>query len=1212
MRAVWSIRELFGVSLILGLGFGLSACGGGTTIGSDQDEFFAQANPFAPIIKLEGENPQKVEVFTEYEELGATATSLEEGDLSSKIEAFVQVDTTELGDYLVTYIVEDSVGRIGRQSRRIQVRDTTAPQFQISGQNIVERTFSFDPAAGVVATDNYDENVDYELEGSVDVSDVGVYTLTYSATDSSGNTRSKTREVSVEDTIGPDAIVVSWLTASPSSSLSAQFRVEEADGSEDVEAVEYKILPVGETCNSTSFNDGASTISLDSSELTVDVANLVSGNSYRVCARGQDAYGNFQTAASVSPTALAVDTEAPIVQILTPLNGFFANAEPGQPLYYEAVDFNGVCSEVGRDVDLRIRRLNAGGDPYGAAIQATTECENDSDSDMGSWEITNVDLSSFANDSENQDVQVIAYHSDNASNVSESTPVNGVIDIISPVVEFESPENSSSYNTALISVRGSCEADQEVLISGLPDGIDNPTCGSAGSFDLGPVDFSSLVTDNQSTELELTARQTDEAGNDSALEETSFTIDLEAPEVSIDVPTEGEVLSSSLVHLEGVCSEEGQDVRLVGVPGGDVFTSCNPNSSPNWEADVDFGVAEDEVLDVSITAFHEDAAGNVGESEPRNFTIDRESPEVSILEPTSFVVAPGSSTVDFNGLCSEIGIEVQLSYRDEGLSSSCADTQSDGVGRWSESIEFADELSNPGSIELTASQTDLAGNTGSDSATGEVVDGGLSIMGSAEALDGINSDEAENGVAFSGSCLFNGQMVQIEGANPGTQAPCEDQSWTHSNIRFDSPSLQDGSLEIIATQGEISSSNLSLTLDRRQPVLTYSYAGDSAQQGDGEYSFTLCSYDEEDPAVTAMDNGQDISDDIESAGEVLALAAGVYILSYSVEDAVGNSSSLQIQVSIDGDLGEDEVFNYGLTNKSELEAVDQDLQANYALCNDIDLESQDFDPIASEEDSLEFEGLLDGRGFTISNLYLTAPSTDDDGTALVSALGTEGVIRNLNLSNVDVATGDIAGALVGRNKGLIKNAHVFGGQVFGYRGNFQDKIGGLVGINEGSIRRSGTNVEVLDGETAVGGLVGQNQGEIADSYARSKVDGGFGVGGLVGLNEGSGTVDRSYATGEGGITGIGLSGGLIGENSASSGSVSGSVWSDLSGLSIPADQQPARYGLGLEDSRLQMLSTYGDEFPFTDYPVYQMNWDINLPGSIWNIDDGVSYPYHLN
>ncbi len=108
-------------------------------------------------------------------------------------------DTHTAGEQTVTVILEDLGGNQTKlQARLTVIVDTEAPS--ISGvRNIL--TYVGDAVAyrsGVTVSDDYDEAVKLELDSSgVDLSTAGVYTVTYSATDASGNTTEKQVTVTV-------------------------------------------------------------------------------------------------------------------------------------------------------------------------------------------------------------------------------------------------------------------------------------------------------------------------------------------------------------------------------------------------------------------------------------------------------------------------------------------------------------------------------------------------------------------------------------------------------------------------------------------------------------------------------------------------------------------------------------------------------------------------------------------------------------------------------------------------------------------------------------------------------------------------------------------------------------------------------------------------------------------------------------------------------
>ena len=84
-------------------------------------------------------------------------------------------------------------------------KDTEAPVISGADDVSLAHGATFDPKAGVTAHDNVDGDVtaSIKVEGSVDTSKAGSYTLTYTVTDKAGNTASKTRKVTVKDATKP-------------------------------------------------------------------------------------------------------------------------------------------------------------------------------------------------------------------------------------------------------------------------------------------------------------------------------------------------------------------------------------------------------------------------------------------------------------------------------------------------------------------------------------------------------------------------------------------------------------------------------------------------------------------------------------------------------------------------------------------------------------------------------------------------------------------------------------------------------------------------------------------------------------------------------------------------------------------------------------------------------------------------------------------------
>ncbi|MCX7293714.1 filamentous hemagglutinin N-terminal domain-containing protein, partial [Janthinobacterium sp.] len=270
---------------------------------------------------------------------------------------------------------------------------------------------------------------------------------------------------------------------------------------------------------------------------------------------------------------------------------------------------------------------------------------------------------------------------------------------------------------------------------------------------------------------------------------------------------------------------------------------------------------------------------------------------------------------------------------------------------------------------------------------------------------------------------------------------------------------------------------------------------------------------------------------------------------------------------------------FNSTSGSDVQGMQGNLSGKYVLGSNIDARGtsgwdggKGFVPIGS--DGAPFTGTLDGLGHEIVGLTISRP---DVPVGMFGSIGTAGAVRNLGLSNVNIA-GSVAtygssyagiGALAAANNGKIDNVYSSGA----VSGSGYVNLGGLVGINAGTISNSrvaGTVVSAGDpgpgGYGAAGGFVGlnaaggliksssssattsstryvaaglvvTNSGTISDSYATGTVNaGGNYGGGLVSFN--NATISNSYATGA--MNGTGSAGGLVGTNSSDSATISNS------------------------------------------------------------------------
>jgi PKD repeat protein len=171
-----------------------------------------------PVVSLVGANPEKIEVFYPYVELGAIALDNHDGNVSKNVSIDIsEVDTARVGTYHVYYTAVDNSGNFAAQVKRtVIVMDTVAPIITLSGPDtllITIHTPYVEPGASV--NDNYWPALKATISGKVDTAKAGTYILTYTAKDGSGNiAKVKKRVVIVQKANGiasmaPDGWMVS-------------------------------------------------------------------------------------------------------------------------------------------------------------------------------------------------------------------------------------------------------------------------------------------------------------------------------------------------------------------------------------------------------------------------------------------------------------------------------------------------------------------------------------------------------------------------------------------------------------------------------------------------------------------------------------------------------------------------------------------------------------------------------------------------------------------------------------------------------------------------------------------------------------------------------------------------------------------------------------------------------------------------------------------
>lgn len=159
-----------------------------------------------PDIKIKGEEKVSIFLNEEYQDPGYVAT-LGNKDITSDVKVFGTVDTSKIGDHIITYSVTNSKGfREQTVNRIVKVKDTEGPKIELKGDSPYKAEFGYDyNDPGYKATDNYDGDLTDQVivSGNVNTNQEDTYVLIYKVKDSSGNEAEVTRRVKVVDNEAP-------------------------------------------------------------------------------------------------------------------------------------------------------------------------------------------------------------------------------------------------------------------------------------------------------------------------------------------------------------------------------------------------------------------------------------------------------------------------------------------------------------------------------------------------------------------------------------------------------------------------------------------------------------------------------------------------------------------------------------------------------------------------------------------------------------------------------------------------------------------------------------------------------------------------------------------------------------------------------------------------------------------------------------------------
>ena len=653
------------------------------------------------------------------------------------------VTLTEEGPNVITRSATDEAGNTGTASITVS-RDTEPPSV-----TIISPEEGYITNQAVISVEWRIDDVNQTEQVSESLSE-GENTVTRSATDAAGNTGSATINVTL-DTEAPVVAITSpeegFLTNQP------------------LIAIEWSIDGVIQSeQNSENLIEGTNTISRSAT----------------------DAAGNTGTATITGE----LDTEAPVVAITSPADGFLTNNASLTIIWtvdgVEQTDQTSVTLVEGENIITRAS-ADMAGNTGEASITVTLDTQapvvaiispednfltNQSPITID-WSIEGVIQTDQISENLTEGSNTITRSATDVAGNTGTATISGILDTEAPVIAITSPADGYLTNNSALTITWSV------------DGVEQTEQTAV------------TLTEGENT---VTRTSTDAAGN-TGIATIHVTLDTQAPAVEISTPEEGFLTNQSPVSI--IWSIDG--VQQAEQTSEDLVEGAN-----------------------TITRSATDAAGNTGTASV-NVTLDTQVPLVTITSPID------------NYLTNETIVTISWSI--------------DGVAQPDETVTLTEE----GPNVITRSSTDDAGNTGSASIT-------------------VNRDTQAPVVVISSpenNYLTNQPSVAVEWSIDGV-----------TQTEQTSETLVEGANTITRSAtdeaGNIGTAAIQVTLDTEAPVVTIS----SPEEGFLTTQPSIAVEWSIDGEVQSEQNGEN-------------LVEGTNTITRSASDAAGNTGTATVSGTLD-------------------------------------------------------------------------------------------------------------------------------------------------------------------------------------------------------------------------------------------------------------------------------------------------------------------------
>ena len=413
----------------------------------------------------------------------------------------------------------------------------------------------------------------------------------------------------------------------------------------------------------------------------------------------------------------------------------------------------------------------------------------------GAWSFTPTGLA--------QGAQTITASETNSAGVTGSAAVTFTLDTVAPTVTAHLAHDTGSSSTDGITsnpaLTGTADANAVVTLTEGSTVLGTATANASGAWSFTPT---GLAQGAQT----ITASETDLAGNTGSAS-VSFTLDTVAPTVTAQLAHDtGSSSTDGITSNPALSGTADANAVVTLTEGSTVLGTTTANASGAWSF-TPTGLAQGAQ---TITA-NETNSGVTG-SAAVSFTLDTVAPTVT----AHLAHDTGSSSTD--GITSNPALSGTADANavvtlTEG-STTLGTTTANASGAWS----FTPTGLAQGAQTITASETDLAGNTGSASVN-FTLDTVAPIV-TAQLADSTGANNVTANPALSGTADANAVVTLTEGSTVlGTAIANASGAWS-----FSPNGLAQGAQTVTATEintaGLTGSTSVSFTLDTVPPAVT--------------------------------------------------------------------------------------------------------------------------------------------------------------------------------------------------------------------------------------------------------------------------------------------------------------------------------------------------------------------------------------------------------